>query len=361
MGQNKKIAMVVGARPQFIKIALLIHEIKKKASVILIHTGQHYDFEMSESFFQQIKIPEPDYNLEVGSASQGHQTGEMLKRIEDVYIKEKPDLVIVVGDTNSTLAGALGATKLHIKIAHIEAGMRNFDRQKPEEINRIITDHITDYFFASTETAKKFLLNEGIKDNIFLVGDISNDLFQRNIEAAERESSILQELNIKHGSYHVLTIHKSLNTDSKENLEAILSTISEIKDYVVFPMHPRTKKRIEQYGLKKYLEKDHIILSKSLSYFDMIKLMKHSKKIITDSGGIQKEAYTLQIPCITMRKTEWVETVKEGWNCEVDIHNQKEFMDKIHNFHPTAKQTKFLGEGDTFKKIANIIWGKILF
>ena len=361
MEQNKKIAMVVGARPQFIKIALLIHEIKKKAPVILIHTGQHYDFEMSESFFQQVKIPEPDYYLEVGSATHGHQTGEMLKRIEDVYIKESPELVIVVGDTNSTLAGALAASKLHIKIAHIEAGMRNFDRQKPEEINRIMTDHITDYFFASTETAKKFLSKEGIKNNIFLVGDISNDLFLRNIESAERESSILQELNLKQGSYHVLTIHKSLNTDKKENLEAILSTISKIEEYVVFPMHPRTKKCIEQYGLEEYLEKDHIILSNSLPYFDMIKLMKHSKKIITDSGGIQKEAYSLQIPCITMRKTEWVETVKEGWNCEVDIHNQETFIDRIKNFYPTEKQSNFLGRGETFKKIANIIWEKILF
>jgi UDP-GlcNAc3NAcA epimerase len=354
------IAIIVGARPQFIKVALLNNELKKKANVVLIHTGQHYDFELSGTFFQQMNIPDPDYNLNVGSGGHGYQTGQMLIKLEDVFKKEHPRLVIVVGDTNSTLAGALAAKKLHIKIAHIEAGMRNFDKEKPEEINRILTDHITDYYFASTETAKQNLINEGIKDHIYVVGDISNDLFLRNIKIAEKESSILDQLNITTDDYYVLTIHKSKNTDSKKNLETILSTIAKINKHFVFPMHPRTKKYIEEYGISHYLEHDHITITNSLSYFDMIKLMNHSKKIITDSGGIQKEAYALKKPCITMRKTEWVETVKEGWNIETDIHDEKKFIDDILHFQPTKNPSNFLGSGNTYKIITQELWKKIM-
>jgi len=356
MKKNPKIAVVVGARPQFIKIALLIDELKKKSNAILIHTGQHYDDEMSGSFFRQVNIPNPDYNLSVGSGGHGYQTGEMLKKIEEVFLKELPDLVIVVGDTNSTLAGALAARKLQIKVAHIEAGMRNFDRKKPEEVNRVITDHISDYFFASTQTAKENLINEGIKNDIYVVGDISNDLFIRNIDIAEKESTILEDIDIIAHEYYILTIHKSKNTDSKRNLESILSTISKLEDTVVFSMHPRTKKAISTFGLEHYINKDHIKITKPLTYFDMIKLMKYSKKIITDSGGIQKEAYALKIPCITMRKTEWVETLDRGWNVEVNIHDQSEFIHYIKDHQPEKEQTKFLGNGDTFEKISNIIW-----
>jgi len=360
MKDAKNIAVIVGARPQFIKIALLVNELNQKSAVNLIHTGQHYDYELSQSFFDQANIPEPSHNLGVGSGTHGHQTGEMLKEIEKIFLQDRPDLVVVVGDTNSTLAGALAASKLHIPIAHVEAGMRNFDRKKPEEINRILTDHVTDYFFAPTPTSKENLNKEGIHEHIYLVGDISNDLFVRNIQKAENESSILADLQLHPKDYHVVTIHKSINTDSKKNLEAILSTLSAANNTIVFPVHPRTKKFIDQYRLNHYLDRPGIVAIKPLSYFDMIKLMHHSKKIITDSGGIQKEAYALKIPCITLRKTEWVETVKEGWNCEVDIHQQKEFLDCINHFQPATEQSDFLGNGNTYKTIANIIWEKIL-
>jgi UDP-N-acetylglucosamine 2-epimerase (non-hydrolysing) len=360
MSERKRIALIVGARPQFIKIALLVHELNKKGRAILIHTGQHYDYEMSASFFEQAGIPAPDHNLAVGSGTHGAQTGDMLKGLESLFMEEQPDLVVVVGDTNSTLAGALAATKLHIPIAHIEAGMRNFDRKKPEEINRIITDHITDYFFAPAANAVQNLKDEGIDRNTYIVGDISNDLFVANIDKAEQESKILESLAIVDEDYIVLTIHKSINTDSKANLEAILRAVNQLDIKVVFPAHPRTTKCIQAYGLESLITADHIVMSKPLSYFDMIRLMKNAKKILTDSGGIQKEALALRLPCITMRKTEWVETLEGEWNVEADIHNQEAFLELINNHKPTGEASNFLGQGDTYQKISNLIWSEIL-
>lgn len=353
---RSKFAIIVGARPQFIKIALLTNELKKQVDIILIHTGQHYDYELSESFFDQMKIPNPDYNLNVGSGKHGYQTGEMLKKIEEVFIIERIDVAIVVGDTNSTLAGALAASKLDIKLVHIEAGMRNFDRKKPEEINRILTDHITDIFFAATENAKKNLNAEGIKEKIFIVGDISNDVFLKAVELCESRSDIIEKLGLTKGEYMVLTIHKSKNTDSKKNLTAILRAVFELEEKIVFPIHPRTKMCIEEYGLNDILKKDNLIITKPLTYFDMIKLMKYSQKIITDSGGIQKEAYALKKPCITMRKTEWIETLEGAWNVEANIHDKEVFINLIKEHQPTGEQTDFLGNGDTYKKIAKLIW-----
>lgn len=360
MSEKKRIALVVGARPQFIKIALLVHELNKKGQALLIHTGQHYDYEMSDSFFEQAGIPAPNHNLAVGSGTHGAQTADMLKGLESLFIQEQPDLVIVVGDTNSTLAGALAAIKLHIPIAHIEAGMRNFDRKKPEEINRIITDHITDYFFAPAQNAVQNLKNEGIDRNTFIVGDISNDLFVANIEKAERESNILETLGIEAQDYIVLTIHKSINTDSRANLEAILKAVEQLDIKVVFPAHPRTAKCIQEYGLASYLDADHIVMSGPLPYFDMIRLMKNSQKILTDSGGIQKEALALRKPCITMRKTEWVETLEGGWNIEANIHDRAAFVDLIEHHHPSGEPSNFLGQGDTYQKINDLIWSEIL-
>lgn len=353
---KSKVAIIVGARPQFIKIALLTNELKKQVDVILIHTGQHYDYELSGSFFEQMNIPKPDYNLNIGSGNHGYQTGEMLKEIEKVYESEHIDVAIVVGDTNSTLAGALAASKLHIKLVHIEAGMRNFDRKKPEEINRILTDHITDIYFAATENARKNLKAEGILDNIYVVGDISNDVFLKSVELCDEKSNIEDRLDLTDKNYMVLTIHKSKNTDSKDNLAAILEAVYELDETIVFPVHPRTKKCIEEYGLSNLLKKDNFIITKPLTYFDMIKLMKYAQKIITDSGGIQKEAYALKKPCITMRKTEWVETLSGGWNIEANIHNKALFINLIRNHQPTSEQINFLGNGDTYKKIANQLW-----
>lgn len=350
-----KILSIVGARPQFIKVGLLSKELRHKHDEKIVHTGQHYDYNLSKTFFDQLGIPEPHFNLEVGSGSHGKQTGEMLSKLEDLYLAENPDLVIVFGDTNSTLGGALAASKLHIPIAHVEAGMRNFDRKKPEEINRIVTDHISDYLFAPTENAKQNLANEGLTKNVYVVGDISNDILQVNKEIAEEKSSILTDLGVGSGAYYLLTIHKSKNTDSKRNLAAIISAMADIRVPCLFPAHPRTRNKLREYGLMEILDRSAIRMIDPLSYFDFIKLLNHSQKIITDSGGVQKEAYVLKIPCITLRETEWVETVKDGWNVIVDIHNPEEMLRTISEFNPTTPQSNFLGNGDTHLKISEVL------
>jgi UDP-N-acetylglucosamine 2-epimerase (non-hydrolysing) len=349
-----KIISIVGARPQFIKLASLSKELRKYHNEIIVHTGQHYDFELSKIFFTELMIPDLDINLEVGSASHGAQTGEMLRRIEKILIKEKPELVIVFGDTNSTLAGSLAATKLHIKIAHVEAGMRNFDKEKPEEINRIVTDHISDILFAPTKTAINNLKNEGIEKNVHLVGDIMYDGLLEIKYIADKKSKILNKLKLKNKTYILLTIHKQKNTNNRERLEKIVNAITSLNETIVFPAHPRTLKYLKKYNLDDNIKNSNVKIIKPLGYIDFIKLLKNSKKVITDSGGIQKEAYILKIPCITLRETEWIETVKEGWNIVVDI-NVNKIIECVNNFNPKKDQKKFLGDGHACKKIVEII------
>jgi UDP-N-acetylglucosamine 2-epimerase (non-hydrolysing) len=309
-----KIITVVGARPQFIKCAPLSRELRKEHTEILVHTGQHYDPEMSDIFFEELQIPKPDYHLGVGSGSHGKQTGEILAKVEEVLIKEKPDLVIVFGDTNSTLAGALAAVKLHIPVAHVEAGLRSFDRSMPEEINRVVTDHISQLLFCPTKTAVDNLAKEGITKGVYLTGDVMVDALEYNRGIAEENSRILERFSLTPGSYLVVTVHRPSNTDSREQMEAILSALGQSGKPVVFPIHPRTKKYLFEYGLLDTLP-GNIILTEPLGYLDVVRLMAHAEKILTDSGGMQKEAYLLGIPCITLREnTEWVETVEDGWN-----------------------------------------------
>lgn len=349
-----KIISIVGARPQFIKLSLLSNEIRKYHEEIIIHTGQHYDIELSKIFFDDLKIPKPAINLEVGSGSHGYQTGEMLIKIEEVLINEKPDMVIVYGDTNSTLAGALAASKLHIKLVHVEAGMRNFDRQKPEEINRIITDHISDLLFPPTENAAQNLNNEGIKKNVFIVGDVTFDVLKKNIIISEDKSKVLEENKLKSKEYYTVTIHKTKNTDNSERLEKIINSLVKVDYKIILPLHPRTKKNMEEYGLMDKIQKSNVQIIKPLGYLDFLKLLNHSSKIITDSGGVQKEAYACKVPCITLRETEWVETVEDGWNIIVEI-DENEILNQILNFVPNKPQSYFLGDGNAYKKIVKII------
>jgi len=307
-----KIVSIVGARPQFIKCAPLSRELRKVHHEILVHTGQHYDHDMSDIFFEELNIPKPDYNLGIGSGSHGEQTGKMLTEIEKVLLKEKPDLVLVYGDTNSTLAGALAAVKLHIRVAHVEAGLRSFDRNMPEEINRVLTDHISDILFCPTQTAVDNLSKEGITQGVHLVGDVMLDALEYNKTVAEKKSKILEVLGLKKDKYLVITIHRPSNTDSRENLNNIIKALREIGEAVVFPVHPRTKKFLQEYGLD---FPANVRLMDPLGYLDMLKLMAGARKILTDSGGIQKEAYMLGVPCVTLREnTEWVETLEGGWN-----------------------------------------------
>jgi UDP-N-acetylglucosamine 2-epimerase len=320
-----KILTVVGARPQFIKLAPLSKTLREDGiNEIIVHTGQHYDENMNDLFFKELEIPESDYNLGIGSGNHGEQTGKMLIEIEKIMLKENPDLVIVYGDTNSTLAGALAASKLHIKLAHVEAGLRSFNKRMPEEINRVLTDHVSDILFCPTQTAVDNLKNEGITKGVYLVGDAMFDALVHFSKISDMKSNILERLNIKPKEYYLATIHRAENTDNYERLKNILTAFSKMNKIVVFPIHPRTRKMINYYGLGDLLENDNVKVIDPVGYLDMLKLEKSAKAILTDSGGIQKEAFWLKVPCITLRdETEWIETVNLGWNRLVGSNVEK--------------------------------------
>lgn len=351
-----KILSVVGARPAFIKAAVVSKELRKKHREILVDTGQHYNDELSGIFFRELNIPKPDYNLCVGSGTHGHQTGEMLLGIEKILIKDRPDLVLVYGDTNSTLAGALAAVKLHIPIAHIEAGLRSYDRKMPEEINRIIVDRISAILFSPTQTGVNNLKEEGIKKGVYYSGDVMLDATLQSIEIAKKKSKILGKLKLKGNDYLLATIHRASNTDSKKNLENIMNAFLKIDKKIVLPVHPRTMKYFEKYGLLgKIHDSKNIILIDPVGYLDFLNLERNASKILTDSGGVQKEAYFLKIPCITLREnTEWVETVDDGWNTLVGANTGK-IVEAANNFEPDREQRNVFGDGNASRKIVEMI------
>jgi UDP-N-acetylglucosamine 2-epimerase (non-hydrolysing) len=349
-----RIASIIGIRPEFIQSVSLSRELQKEHEVILIHTGQHYNYEMSKIFFEELEIPEPDYNLSIGSNSHGQQTGEMLMAVEKVLIKEEPDVVIVYGDSNTTLAGALAAAKLHIRLAHVEAGLRSFDRSMPEEINRVLTDHISDFLFCPTETAVENLAKEGIKNNVFLVGDVTIETLKRYMKLAEKKSSILSDLNLTPKEYLVVTVHRAGNVDSKKNLSQIVNALCGVDELIVFPVHPRTLKNLKEFKLYEKLSRKAKLID-PLGYLDMVKLLSNAKKIFTDSGGIQKEAYILRVPCITLREnTEWVETVEEGWNILTGRDRDK-IIDAVKRFEGKKKHRNIFGRKNPSKLIRKIL------
>ena len=349
-----KIVSIVGARPQFVKCAPLSRELRKSHSEVLVHTGQHYDPEMSDVFFRELSIPEPDYHLEVGSGPHGKQTGLILARVEEVLQNERPDMVIVYGDTNSTLAGALAAAKMHIPVGHVEAGLRSFDRSMPEEINRVLTDHISDLLFCPTETAVRNLANEGITSGVHLVGDVMVDALHFNREIAMENSRVLDRLGLEEKGYLVATIHRPANTDSSHNMEEIIGAFGEAGMPVVFPAHPRTRKYLKEYGLIDNLP-SNILLTEPVGYLDMLRLMAGASKILTDSGGVQKEAYIFGVPCITLREnTEWVETVEDGWNVLVGADREK-ITEAIRKFEPAGTQREVFGTVGASGRIVRVI------
>ncbi|WP_291626529.1 non-hydrolyzing UDP-N-acetylglucosamine 2-epimerase [Clostridium sp.] len=338
-----KILTVIGARPQFIKAAAVSNKLRKNHEEVLVHTGQHYDNNMSDIFFDELGIPKPNYNLNIGSGNHGYQTGKMLMELESLYLKEKPDLVLVYGDTNSTLAGALAASKLLIPIAHIEAGLRSFNMKMPEEQNRVLTDHISKYLFAPTDTAIKNLKNENITENVFNTGDVMFDAIKLFKEKALETSTVLIDNNISPNEYILSTIHRAENTNDINRLKNIINALNECEKNIVLPLHPRTHKFIKDYGLT---INDNIKIIAPVGYLDMINLENNSQKIVTDSGGVQKEAYFLQKPCITMRdETEWIETVENGWNTIVGSNKEK-ILDAIINFNPKGEQKMAFGYGN---------------
>jgi len=340
-----KIATIIGARPQFIKAATISRVIKDRNDIteVLIHTGQHYDTNMSEIFFNQLQIPEPDYNLEVGSAGHGKQTGQMLDRIEEVLIKEKPEWVLTYGDTNSTVAGSLAAVKLHIPTAHVEAGLRSFNRKMPEEINRIATDHISDLLFAPTQNAMRLLANEGLTEKAEFSGDVMYDsiLFYSKIS---NEKHRIPEMDGT-DNYYLATVHRPENTDNPERLQSIFSAFSKLDYPVILPVHPRTKKLLEGIQFN-----DNVKIINPIGYLEMIYLLKNSHKVLTDSGGLQKEAYFMEKACITLRdQTEWVETLDHNWNFIVAADKEK-ILEKIH-INNLGPRSNAFGYGHAAEKI----------
>jgi UDP-GlcNAc3NAcA epimerase len=345
-----KILSVIGARPQFIKAAAVSRVLRttKGMEEILVHTGQHYDENMSDIFFSQLRIPEPDYNLEVGSGSHAYQTGMMLKGVEDILLKEKPDCALVYGDTNSTIAGALAATKLHIPVAHVEAGLRSFNRLMPEEINRIVTDRISDILFAPTLTAVKNLKNEGLEKNTILSGDVMLDsvLFYKDLVISGMDSYKVKDIP---ASYLLATIHRAENTDNPENLKNIFRAFQELAFPIVIPVHPRTAR-----FLKSEIDVPrNVRIIDPVGYLQMLLLTLNSIKVLTDSGGLQKEAYFLGKQCITLRtETEWLETLHDNWNIVTGTDPVK-IIDAVMSAKPYAPQRQDFGDGNSAKIIVS--------
>lgn len=330
-----KIILVSGARPNFIKIAPLIQAIKKynisasgkSIESILVHTGQHYDYQMSQVFFKDLDIPQPDIHLEIGSGTHAQQTGKVMVEFEKVLLKEKPDLVVVVGDVNSTLGAAVSSVKLHIPLAHVEAGLRSYDREMPEEINRVLTDVISDYLFVPTQDAVDNLRKEGIqREKIYLVGNVMADSLLRHQEKAEK-STILNRLGQERKSYGAITLHRPSNVDDRESLSRVLKMLKQVSSLIplVFPAHPRTRKNIERFNLQELVpENNRLRLIEPLGYLDFINLIMNSRFVITDSGGVQEETTILNIPCITWRETtEWGITITAGTNVLVGMDSGK--------------------------------------
>jgi UDP-GlcNAc3NAcA epimerase len=349
-----KIISIVGARPEFIQATPVSRALRAMPPhrEILVHTGQHYDYLMSQVFFDELGAPTPDYNLEVGSGSHAQQTAEILVRLETVLLNEQPNLVIIRGDTNSTLAGALVASKLHIPVAHIEAGERSFDRRMPEEINRLVADRLANLHFCVSHTAIQHLQAEGITDSVYWVGDVMLDALRYNQPIARRQSSVLARLELKPGVYSLVTVHRAANTDDPARMRQIVQALNRVTETVVFPAHPRARKVLAEINLPLAA---HVHVIDPVGYFDMMMLEENARLIATDSGGVQREAYFLGRPCLTLREeTEWTETVTVGWNKLVGA-DPEQILDAWFNFAPPPDQPPIFGDGTAGKRIVEIL------
>jgi len=348
-----KVVSIVGARPQFIKAAAVSRVLRERHQEVLVHTGQHYDYEMSGIFFDGLELPPADANLGVGSGSHGDQTGAMLKGIEAILLTERPDYLLIYGDTNSTLAAALAASKLSVPVAHVEAGLRSFNRRMPEEINRVVADHLSDLLLCPSDTAVRNLTTEGISRNVHLVGDVMLDVLNwAKQRLATRPSQILECLGLTKNAYLLATVHRSENTADLSRLTQILDAFNALDEAVVFPVHPRTRKIITDSNCR--IER-HIRLIEPVGYLDMVALTGSARLVLTDSGGLQKEAYWLGVPCLTMRdETEWVETVEAGWNMLVGS-GSKQIAQAVHSFKPNGAWPALYGDGFASSKCVDLL------
>jgi len=310
-----RVISVVGARPQFIKAAPVCKALRQSHEEILVHSGQHYDYAMSDVFFEQLGIPKPDFNLAVGSGSHGRQTGEMLGMLEELFLEKAPDVVLVYGDTNTTLAAGISAAKAGIPVAHVEAGLRSFNKSMPEEVNRVLVDHVSELLLCPTDAAVANLAAEGIVDGVELVGDVMLDT-ARFFSERSGSTDALERFGVREGEYFLATVHRAATSDSAQRLESIVRAFSRLDRPVLWAVHPRTAKNIEAFGLGEILERaDHVRTVPPTSYIDTVALLRGAAGLLTDSGGMQKEAYFFEVPCVTLRdETEWVETVELGWN-----------------------------------------------
>jgi UDP-GlcNAc3NAcA epimerase len=338
-----KILTVVGARPQFIKAAAVSRELRKRHTEILVHTGQHYDYEMSGIFFDGLEMSPPDVNLGVGSGSHGAQTGAMLQGIERLLLAERPDWLLVYGDTNSTLAGALAASKVSIPVVHIESGLRSFNRCMPEEINRVVADHLSSLLLCPSSTAVSNLAAEGITANVHEVGDVMLDVLNWAKQRVDsNRSKILDTLRLEEKDYTLATVHRSENTDDLARLSRILTAFNAIDEPIVFPVHPRARKIINRGAFRMG---PHVHLIDPVGYLEMVGLANSARMILTDSGGLQKESYWLGVPCLTLRdETEWVETVAAGWNTLVGTDTEK-IVHAAYSFVPPDSHPALYGSG----------------
>lgn len=349
---------VLGARPQFIKAARLSAALRRRFDEVIVHTGQHYDHQMSAVFFEQLGIPAPDHHLGVGSGPHGAQTGAMLTRLEAVMEREQPDVVLVYGDTNSTLAGALAAAKLQIPLAHVEAGLRSFNRAMPEEINRVVTDHLSTWLFAPSAGAERQLAAEGVCSGVHVVGDIMLDAVLQHAEHARQTSPYPQAANVCAGRFYLCTVHRAENTDEPARLRGILDGLARLDQPVVLPLHPRTRKRLVEFGVT---PGPNVRVIEPVGYLDMLQLERSASTILTDSGGVQKEAYYLEVPCVTLREeTEWRETIDLGWNLLAGTDPDAIIAAVEHHRQSRRPHPPLYGTGDAAGHIVRVFDGSAM-
>jgi len=350
-----KIISVVGARPQFIKAAPVSRALRENHEELLVHSGQHYDYAMSDVFFEQLGIPKPNFNLAVGSGSHARQTGEMMPLLEELFIEQRPDAVLVYGDTNTTLAGALAASKLGVPVAHVEAGLRSFNRNMPEEINRVVVDHISELLLVPTRAGVANLEAEGITDGVALVGDVMLDtarFFAENIDA----SATLEQFEVEAGQFYFATVHRAGNSDSRVLLGQIVEAFAQVDKPVVWAIHPRTRKNLEDFGLMDTVESaENIRPVPPVSYIETVSLLRSSAGLLTDSGGMQKEAYFFGVPCVTLREeTEWIETVELGWN-RLTGADTKRILAAVAQMDRPSVRPAVYGDGHAAESIAQAL------
>ena len=349
-----KVVSVVGARPQFIKAFAVSRELRPDHDEVLVHTGQHYDEKMSDVFFEELGMSEPDYNLGVGSDSHGRQTAAMLEGIEGVLENEVPNVVLLYGDTNSTLAGAIAGAKMEPTVAHVEAGLRSYNREMPEETNRVLTDNASDVLFAPSESAVETLEKEGITKGVHFAGDVMYDAILWARDAAREGSEILNGLSVQTDKFILSTVHRAANTDDRNTLESIIDGLSNAPLPVVLPLHPRTEERLEEYGLRGWATNELEVID-PVGYIDFVRLVNDAERVATDSGGVQKEAFYLDTPCVTMREeTEWRETIECGWNRLVGP-NSAEIRDALKADDWPESKPDLYGNGQASRRVIEVL------